>query len=357
MKKQNKKKKYLVAASALALLALGAGTFAWFTSKDEAVNHFEGQMAANDITLVETYVPEKDWEPNEEVNKDVAVKNESKYDAFIRVSFKEALSLLKNDNEIRYDGTDYVREGVVLATPPVAPIIVPSPTDYTTEGFTDVTTKVTNAPTDLTVGTETYKFVLYAKSTTTPAGDTEVTYVAQWHNAKGNAKAYIANLSSAIAFDKTADTYTITAGTVVQLSMIDKEYDAEKTANWPVDALVNTPVTGDLEEFNGIVEAPTAHNIQLLFAPGTLTATPTANKWFYNADDGYFYYCAIVPGGGMTAQLLDAVKLNGKAGNEYSLMQYDLTVLAEGLQAVKNASVDEWDVTGDLKTLLEGLVA
>lgn len=357
MKKQNKKKKYLVAASALALLALGAGTFAWFTSKDEAVNHFEGRMVANDITLVETYVPEKDWQPDEEVNKDVAVKNESKYDAFIRVSFKEALSLLKNDNEIRYDGTTYVREGVVLENAPVDPIIVPSPTDYTTEGFTDVTAELTNAPAALTVGTVTYKFELYAKSTTTPAEETEVTYVAQWHNPNGNAKAYIANLSSAIAFDKETEKYTLNAKTVVQLSMIDKEYDAEKTANWPVDALENTPVTTSLEEFNGIVEAPAKHNIQLLFAPGTLTATPTEKKWFYNADDGYFYFCAIVPGGGMTEQLLDAVKLNGKAGNEYSLMQYDLIVLAEGLQAVQNASVDEWDVTGDLKTLLEGLVA
>ncbi|MFD1899438.1 SipW-dependent-type signal peptide-containing protein [Enterococcus termitis] len=43
MKKMNKKKT-IAAASGFALLAILAGTFAWFQSSDSETNHFESKL-------------------------------------------------------------------------------------------------------------------------------------------------------------------------------------------------------------------------------------------------------------------------------------------------------------------------
>lgn len=54
--KKNKKAKMLALAGGFAAVALIAGTFAWFTSKDSKTNHFEGEIATGkDIEIVETF--------------------------------------------------------------------------------------------------------------------------------------------------------------------------------------------------------------------------------------------------------------------------------------------------------------
>ena len=107
---------------------------------------------------------------------------------------------------------------------------------------------------------------------------------------------------------------------------------------------------------NATVASKSDANVTLNFV--NLSDKPTANKWFYNAADGYFYYVGIVGPQVQTPQLLDSVKLANGAGNEYSKFQFDLTVNAKSIQAAKEAvNSTDWvnNTDADLKTALEGL--
>jgi len=70
-----KNKKFIGAiAVVLALLTAVSGTFAWFTSKDDVVNHLEtASMTNGDVRIREVWDPEdgKGLVPDTEINKDV----------------------------------------------------------------------------------------------------------------------------------------------------------------------------------------------------------------------------------------------------------------------------------------------
>ena len=60
-------------------------TFAWFTSKDEVTNRL---TASSDygVSIVESFVPPKQWVPGQEINKDVYAVNTGNIDAFVKES-------------------------------------------------------------------------------------------------------------------------------------------------------------------------------------------------------------------------------------------------------------------------------
>lgn len=65
------------------------GTFSWFTSSDKNVNAFEGTYLVAQIE--ETFMPKKDWNPGEQVTKEVRIVNTGDTPAIIRVSLYEFL--------------------------------------------------------------------------------------------------------------------------------------------------------------------------------------------------------------------------------------------------------------------------
>lgn len=65
-----------------------------------------------------------------------------------------------------------------------------------------------------------------------------------------------------------------------------------------------------------------------------------AGDWF-EGDDGYYYYIGKVAEDSHTNTLLDSVTLSGDAGNEYRNLDFDVTVVAESIQASNNAYT-EW---------------
>ena len=78
-----------------------------------------------------------------------------------------------------------------------------------------------------------------------------------------------------------------------------------------------------------------------------LKNTKAEGTWF-EGEDGYYYYIGKVAGGSHTNTLLDSVTLSGNAGNEYKNLGFDVTVVAESIQASndaykywKNSSLDE----------------
>lgn len=339
MKQNKNKKKWVVAATTLAAMAALAGTFAWFTSQDSAKNHFEGSIAGSDVEVVETFTPPTDWKPGQKVNKDVAILNSGDYDSMIRVSFNEVLTKLtdaysKTSNDVtNLDGK--TKDQVYLF-----PL---SKTEGTWQDAKVVDTKMTVATGDY-AGTYTLK--AKEQVVTTDAGST-YRYASYWDNGTEQYYAKAGSYSRAEDGIITPSTpefkYVDLAATPVNMDWTKPVYNPTLT----IDANGNATV---------LAGSDTGKQITLDFV--NLSATPTAGKWYYNANDGYFYYVGIVASQTQTPQLLDSVTLGNGADNSYSKVQFDLVVNSTSIQAAKEAvNSDQWvkDTNADLKTALESL--
>lgn len=340
MRNKKNKKKWVVAATTLAAMAALAGTFAWFTSHDSAKNHFEGNIAGNDVEVVETFTPPVDWKPGQEVNKDVAILNTGDYSSMIRVSFKETMQKLL-DAESKTSNDPTILNGKTKNQIYLTPL-----NDSATKTGTWTDSKV--APTTLTVAGGDYAgtYTLKAKEqvVTTAAGST-YRYVSYWDN--GTAQYY----AKVGAYSRAADgTITPSEAQFKYVDLASSSIDADWTK-----PLYNPTITVDANG-NAVIPSKSDDKVSMKFV--NLSTTPTAGKWFYNAKDGYFYYVGIVGAQQQTPQLLDSVTLANTADNSYSKFQFDLTVNATAIQAAKEAvNSTDWVNNTDtaLKTALEGL--
>lgn len=355
-----KNKKLLIGGGILAGIALMAGTYAWLQSEDEKVNHFEGGLGGNDVAIHETWEEPTDWTPGQSVVKEVGIMNTGKYNELIRVSFKEAIQLLTNPNQQSAANPPAEGEGWLL------------PTDistYTTEkgwtagNLTGVTVDgyvlkamekqgpvITNPNTGVSSGT--YDYVLYwEKDGETFAADGKVTRASSTPGA------------------------ALTVENPV-FEFVSGDYQPQKVADWmnqkpsfafgePTGTTKPTDPTTSLDYWQ--------QNSQIDLGSGKLAeigidfvnianALPSAaantDKWFYNSEDGYFYYLAVVPSGTSTVDIINSVQLLPSAGNEYNKVLYDLTVRAEAIQPIADAVADEWGLATDsaLYQFLAGIV-
>lgn len=341
--KKSQKKKVLAAAGAFAAVAALSATFAWFTSEDSKTNHFEGEIASGkDIEIVETFEPPTDWEPGSEVNKDVQVANVGKYDALIRVGLDESLQLL-DDHVAKQTTTGTELNGLTEAQAYVVPGSLPTDPAYVPSTFPTAPT-ITIAGGDY-AGTYTLKVVEKTETTgTAPNIVVTHTYRQVWDN---GTKQFHATGINGYDRDENTGAITLKAGSAAAMSYIDLTYAAAITRDWTAPTIYNpTPafVDGNNDVLTSLVNTAVTpneqHPIELLFNNITTNATG-ADKWFFNVDDGYFYYTSVVAPGALTTQLLDAVTLLGAADNSYSKLKYDLTVNAEGISAFQGA-VDQW---------------
>lgn len=71
----------------ITLLILIYGTYAWFTSAEEKENHFEGTRLS--AKIVETFVPNFQWEPGTTTQKVIQVTNNGEAAEFVRLSLYE----------------------------------------------------------------------------------------------------------------------------------------------------------------------------------------------------------------------------------------------------------------------------
>lgn len=342
MKKKSSRKKWLVATAAFALLAIGAGTFAWFQSKDNVTNHFEGELAGNDVEIVEQFVP-KPWKPGDAVEKKVAVANIGEYDSMIRVSLKETLAKLKNaeaqltDDATKLDGK--TEADIYLMPLDVAKVA----SGYTPSVVADTKFTVTGG---YYAGTYTLK--VQEKEINTAADGTKTySYVSYWDN---GTKQYYAKTNG---FNRATDG-TLTPQTA-QFKYVDLERAAADSRDWAASPIY-TPTLDIKADGTANVESGVDNKIELNFV--NLSSTGTAGKWTYNTADGYFYYIGIVGSQAQTAPLLNSVTLLNTADNTYSKLSYDLDVNARSIQAEKEA-VDSTDwlnaTNATIKTALEGL--
>jgi predicted ribosomally synthesized peptide with SipW-like signal peptide len=345
MKKMNKKRT-IAAASGFALLAILAGTFAWFQSSDSETNHFEGQIATgDDIEVVETFTPPTDWEG--EVAKKVTIANIGSYDQIVRVTFDESLAKLK-DHESKKITTGADLEGKTL----VNTYLVPGTALPTSADFTDSTFEGSAPTISVSTGsfTGTYTLKVKENKVTEPITN-EITYTYRYVWERNDGKLFHA--SGITGFDRNdSDEIKIRSG-AASLSYVDLDYAAATTGDWTTDPYNPAFTAAGTNAWN--VNSMIDNNIQITF--NNITDDPTvADKWYFNTADGYFYYTSLVSAGKSTTQIINSVALVGNYDNSYSKLKYDLTVNAKGIQAFHGA-VDEWvgtsnpALTAALKTI------
>ena len=86
-----------------AALAIVAGSWAFFTSINEVEN--ELKTAKYGTEMVEKFTPSEDWQPGQEIAKEVGVANTGDYDLFVRVKMSETWTL-DDDSELSFDSDE-----------------------------------------------------------------------------------------------------------------------------------------------------------------------------------------------------------------------------------------------------------
>ncbi|MBO0440006.1 hypothetical protein DOK67_0001592 [Enterococcus sp. DIV0212c] len=337
-----KKKKIVALASGFALIAVMAATFAWFTSEDQKKNHFEGRMTTGkDIEVVETFDPPKDWEPGSEVNKDVAIVNMGEYRTLVRVSLSESLKRLKDYTAKLTTGAELEKKTsteVYLLTGKEAPT-----------GFTDATFDGAAPKITVKEGDFAGDYTLKVKEKSEKVGD-QTLYSYRYAFEKGGVLYYASGIDGFNRNDK--NQITVKSGTPA-LSYVALDYQTPDEKEWTKAPIYTPTFTKDGELIWNVPAATGEKNIQISF--NNITTDPKiANKWYFNAADGYFYYTSVLEPGANSTQMMDAVKLLGTAGNEYSKLSYDLTVTGQGIAAYKDA-VNEWLPSGNNDALANAL--
>lgn len=337
--KNNSKKKWLATAAALAAIAAMAGTFAWFQSTDNVKNEFVGQIAGNDIEIVEDFTPPTEWPIGEKVQKDVAVLNTGKYDSFIRVSLKETITKLADDKAYYGDKDKPLTEDAFL--------FELGSRDLT--GFTDSvmaeTTKINISNNNVAKYNSAYTLKAKEKVTNNTDGSKKYEYVSYWQN---DTDATVKLYAKTGGFKRNA-TGALTPNRTAQFQYVKLGYGGSVVADWtgknnvaPIPTTPHVPIPG-IDDGKATIELQGAADKKILITFANVTKTPEKGKWNYNQKDGFFYFVGIVPAQQQTAKLIESVKIDGSADNSYSKVKYDLDVNAVGIQALKEVvNSDSW---------------
>lgn len=85
---ENKKKRTAIALCALAVASMVGATFAYWNQTSTIDNSFDTGTFGS--TIVEKFTPQEDWQPGQEVVKEVAVENTGDQDAIVRIKLDES---------------------------------------------------------------------------------------------------------------------------------------------------------------------------------------------------------------------------------------------------------------------------
>ncbi|MDR2688094.1 MAG: hypothetical protein LBB75_10100, partial [Oscillospiraceae bacterium] len=128
-------------------------------------------------------------------------------------------------------------------------------------------------------------------------------------------------------------------------------YTAPSTAKWWEDL----PDTG-MGESRDIHQLMAAGMIQIDYSGTHFDDTaPASGKWYYNQEDGYFYYIEKLLPGEFTPSLLESFTLDADAPAAYSGLRLDFTVTMESVSCAA-AALAEWDL-GPGDAVYDALVA
>ncbi|MDA9471771.1 hypothetical protein [Enterococcus sp. 5H] len=395
--KKNKKKK-LAAAALLAVLTIGAGTFAWINSQDQRINRVKSAAIKDGSVSVEENWNPKPIIPGTEATKEVAVTNSGNTPVFVRVSYEEVLKHLTEKGAVTNRASGWVANATSTLSDDV-------PVEYDGEkyidaqsGYTDVTSKVkdgsgagmpagvkvyakgsvTKDPvtgaetTDFNFAAffeyETGKYQAMTSEVNIASGNSIGTNVQDWNLVmnkaeysvyKGGYSNNVANWASSSLEGASAEATAAKAsllGSAGKKYAVDYDYTAKTLGLSAIPAA--TPATGadqiplaDTEK-KGVQTDKAAlgvNGINIEYGTDMVTtAALTNDKWVYNKEDGYFYFTSPVKSGATTPNLLKKLIFTNLIGTEYTNATYDLIVKMEAIQATKEALVDStgWNLNG-----------
>ncbi|MCL2332071.1 MAG: BsaA family SipW-dependent biofilm matrix protein [Actinomycetia bacterium] len=343
MKNNKRKPLVLVGALALALITALAATFAWFSASDAVTNKLATKDGLANVNLQETFVPPDDWKPGQTVTKQVGVVNTGSAPALVRVSFNELLgvnTLISPAPTSAWNPTSTTTAPLLFDTTPFtsAPWVA-----YTPGNAAIGNVVVNNIPAGVTVyvnyapaGTngssiDSWSFAAWAPITSgNLAGSAQtVTYTESWNQAT----------KTMTMSNVTFGAYQLTSSNAIDWTAVTPASDAIGYSQ--AEAALNgagAPTGGNYDQ-----------NIILNYNDAALdSTTPTTDKWYYNAADGYFYYIGLVQPGTSTASLLNSLTLSENADSAYySNLNFDLTVNMEALQNTKDAIDTVWTTVTD----------
>ncbi|MGX7417187.1 hypothetical protein ACWOFR_00130 [Carnobacterium gallinarum] len=331
-----KNKKFVMGASlALTAIMLMVATYAWFTAHDEAVNHFEtGAMPDGSVKVWEVFEEPKDWKPGQEVEKKVGVINNNENEVFVRLTFGEKLQkMLANTTG---DNLEQAKTPTKLSG--ATDVAVPS-TDFSKlAAYKTLATSDINldAATPLPADVE-----MYVKKDVVSSTPAKTVYTFAFMGKDG---ASLNKVTAEVALNEA----TLTAS----ISDVNYYYFTQSTAT--------ELVWSDVKPASNLTGQSQLDSLIKLSYDSIDNTTITNNTWFYNENDGYFYYIGTISSGEITPFLLSSVTLDPSAGNTYQLMKFDLTVKADAIQATKAAvgTGGAWPtLTPALQTALSNLAS
>ncbi|MBP1044239.1 hypothetical protein I6N95_24830 [Vagococcus sp. BWB3-3] len=357
-KNKQKKKKAIVTLSALALVSLLAGTFAWTSYTEWKQNHMQSRgFETGEVTISEKF-PDKEVKPGGTLDKDINVVNSSDSNVFVRISFEEMLHKLQNG--ALTDGFDTLANAKF-------PVIIDH-TEYTGAGWVDETANLLidgiapakAQPSD--VGYKLYVngnktalvYVREAKKAMFPdnydfsASSTQIpVYSGTFAADDAQVAQKVIGTSVKLATNQ-YDFTTQASGGDLKYFGYGKDLDGATEANWAGDAIkLGTTATKPADPTKSNLDA----SILLAMANvGTNPATIAAKDWFYNANDGYFYYTKkLLPSQTTDSSVLQSVTFPGNAGADetYGMAAYDLWVGMEAIPSYLEAMEAAVDITQD----------
>ncbi|MCL2512841.1 MAG: hypothetical protein FWF08_02975 [Oscillospiraceae bacterium] len=119
------------------------------------------------------------------------------------------------------------------------------------------------------------------------------------------------------------------------------------SVDWLAEIPENADMTFDAANNKMTIEALSDEFGWIILNFGNISATPTDGLWYYNEDDGYFYYMGVLGAGQATPYFLESVTLSGDATGAYSGLHFDLIVNMEAIQNTKSAVESDtgWDLS------------
>ncbi|MCL2494791.1 MAG: hypothetical protein FWE98_03950 [Oscillospiraceae bacterium] len=407
-----KNKKLIMAmAIVLAIATAAAGTtFAWFTSNDGKLNHMEtGQLTNGDVHIVEVF-PDDELRPGDILDKEVKTVNGGSVDALVRLSFAEVIQILADDGAPQNRPAVWV--GPVSADNPEIPqlfstaLLAPGGAygDWIDAQDTASVFKVNNLPAggkvlykEFTVDKDgpnertTYTFVVYGEITANAGAEVYDKYLGKYQYATAKIDVNLDDMELDVSqfqfkvfqYDDlienkwaplldTSDGIDVTGFQQLTSLTTPKlpvngdfllttdDLDAAKMADLSIGLALKSPSDPGADALPA--DRIGIAMIELYFGATlktTLDNTVQDGDWWYNQNDGYFYYIGKLAPGQATTNLLENVGLNSGAEDKYNNLLYDLIVKMEAIQNIAAAmsASNGWDMaSADAAALADQLL-
>jgi hypothetical protein len=343
------KPQILAGAIALSVIMTLAATFAWFTSESSVKNRLATKSGPANVNIQEVFVEPDDWKPGQITTKEVSVVNTGESPALVRISFDELLTI-----NLPAVGEASVFDATAQAAGKTPALM--DNTSYTSSEWFEVTAQANTSKGGIKLAADYSPVKVYAKHSASGSLDS-YSFAAWAPLTEANYSGKLQSVAYDQSFDKTNKTLTLK-----NVKYMTYQGAISATADWSVDKPAAADIAKSAAEtkFNTSSDAKFSktngkypNNIKLNHE--NIKDTPTPGFWFYNADDGYFYYIGRVESGKSTPNVMKSLTLGENAGIDYySNLAFELTVKLNALQNTKDAVTAEWpSVTGVLKTALD----